>query len=142
MFSFHAFEIGRLPDLLVTGGENIKYPACFSPHIVFLLRDRLIGPLPNVRNRYAAWYERLIIGMHGDNYHLTHHLLPGIPHWTLAKATKILREDRDFRAWDDVWGGIFSKKTPERVSFIGYVIDDHGFTVPGRHPAPNTEKAT
>lgn len=85
------------------------------------------------RNRYAAWFERLIIGIHGDNYHLTHHLLPGIPHWNLKKATNILREDTEFRAWDDSWGGIFSSDITKRVSLISYIINDHPFSVSKHH---------
>lgn len=93
------------------------------------------------RNRYAAWYERLIIGMHGDNYHLTHHLLPGIPHWNLEKATNILREDKEFRAWDDVWGGVFSCETSKQVSLVKFLIDDHAFIILERHPALGMEQA-
>ena len=112
-----------------------------SKHVP-MMRQGNNQPVYASRNRYAAWYGRLIIGMHGDHYPLAHHPLPGIPHWNLGKAAKILREDKTFRAWDDVWGGIFSKTTPERVSFIGYMIDDHVFTIPDRRLAPNTEKTT
>ena len=82
------------------------------------------------RNRYAGWWERLLIGMHGDNFHLTHHLLPGIPHWHLGNATKILREDPIFRAWDDTWGGIFSSDGPTRISLAGYVLNEREFKRP------------
>ncbi|EON12711.1 fatty acid desaturase family protein [Pandoraea sp. SD6-2] len=73
------------------------------------------------RNRYSFWVERLFIGMHGDSFHLTHHLLPGVPHWHLAAATRILRADRAFAEWDDRWGGIFSSDRKSRVSFIHFV---------------------
>lgn len=79
------------------------------------------------RNRYAAWPERLLIGMHGDHLHLTHHLLPGVPHWNLGAATEILREDPGFRAWNDMWGGIFTVKDGTRISLVGYVINIHEF---------------
>ncbi|WP_159875553.1 fatty acid desaturase [Aquitalea denitrificans] len=73
------------------------------------------------RNRYAGFTERLFIGMHGDHFHLTHHLLPGVPHWNLAAATKILREDKAFRMWDDYWGGIFSSNRNDRISLIRFI---------------------
>lgn len=81
------------------------------------------------RNRYAGRIEKLFIGMHGDNYHLTHHLLPGIPHWNLEKATKILRENEDFKTWDNYWGGIFTSE-PGKVSLLAYLINFHSFAKP------------
>lgn len=76
------------------------------------------------RNRYAGFIERLFVGMHGDHFHLTHHLLPGVPHWNLAAATKILREDQAFRMWDDYWGGIFSSNSNDRISLIRFILDE------------------
>ena len=73
------------------------------------------------RNRYSCWVERFFIGMHGDSFHLTHHLLPGIPHWNLAAATRILRADNAFSEWDDKWGGIFSSDQSGRVTFVDFV---------------------
>ncbi|MFJ4349256.1 fatty acid desaturase family protein [Pseudomonas sp. NPDC089401] len=81
------------------------------------------------RNRYAGRIEKLFIGMHGDHYHLTHHLLPGLPHWNLGKATEILREDDAFRAWDDHWGGIFSS-AQGKVSLLAYLLNEHPFELP------------
>lgn len=75
----------------------------------------------SARNRYPFWGERLFIGMHGDSFHLTHHLLPGVPHWNLAAATRMLRADGTFAEWDDRWGGIFSSDRNSRVSFINFV---------------------
>lgn len=87
------------------------------------------APTFSSRNRYAGLIERLFIGMHGDSYHLTHHLLPGIPHWNLEKATMILLEDDEFRAWDNLWGGIFSSNRNNRLSLFKYIIDFHRFEV-------------
>jgi fatty acid desaturase len=79
------------------------------------------------RNRYASRVEKIFIGMHADYLHLTHHLFPGIPHWNLAKANEILREDEEYRAWDDIWGGIFSAATPARISFVKYILNHRQF---------------
>lgn len=96
-----------------------------SEHYPLMTADK--GASFYSRNRYPGWVERMFIGMHGENYHLTHHLLPGIPYWNLRGATQILREDSAFRAWDDYWGGIFSSKTPGRTSLIQYICTAHPF---------------
>jgi fatty acid desaturase len=92
------------------------------------------APVFYSRNRYAGPLERMFIGMHCDHLHLTHHLLPGIPHWNLKAATAVLREDPAFRAWDDCWGGIFSSAGRKRVSFMAYVVDIHEFRSALNHP--------
>lgn len=92
-----------------------------------MMKDSLGTPLYSSRNRYAGPIERFIIGMHGDNYHLTHHLLPGVPHWNLAKATAVLRNNEYFREWDNTWGGIFSSRSPKNTSLIKYIINEHEF---------------
>lgn len=122
----------------VTAFAMIGWLSELSEHFP-MMRAGLNESMYAARNRYAAWYERLFIGMHGDNYHLTHHLLPQILHWNLGEATGILREDAEFRAWDSLWGGIFSRQTPQRVSFIGFVIKNHVSAVSGRLSAPNAE---
>lgn len=93
-----------------------------------LMSGKGSGEIYGSRNRYAAWPEKLLIGMHGDHLHLTHHLLPGVPHWNLAAATEILREDPEFKDWDDIWGGIFTSKDAARTSLAGYVINTHKFS--------------
>ncbi|STY87704.1 Fatty acid desaturase [Moraxella ovis] len=73
------------------------------------------------RNRYAGFFEKIFIGMHSDNLHLTHHLFPAISHWNLKKATQILKEDDNFCRWDNYWGGIFSSSEPSRVSLLDFI---------------------
>lgn len=99
-----------------------------------LMRPTKSDKIYSSRNRYAGIIERLFIGMHGDNFHLTHHLLPGIPHWNLREATAILREDKEFCTWDDLWGGIFTSSEAERLSLVGYVVNHHQFSVRSNHP--------
>ncbi len=102
-----------------------------SEHFPMMAHDNG-NPIYESRNRYDAWYERLIIGMHGDNFHLTHHLSASIPHWNLAAATRILREDDEFRTWMIHGGGIFSA-TKGRLSLIDFVITVHEFERPVSH---------
>jgi fatty acid desaturase len=92
-----------------------------------MMKNWTDNPIYSSRNRYASLVEAFFIGSHGDNYHLTHHLLPGIPHWNLKKATRILREDDDFRTWDDTWGGIFTSRNPSQISLLDYIINYHKF---------------
>jgi len=79
------------------------------------------------RNRYPSKLEKFILSIHNDNYHLTHHLFPGIPYWNLGKATSILREDPEFYKWDSKWGGIFTSSKPHQCSLIKYVWKEHDF---------------
>ncbi len=58
------------------------------------------------RNRNSHWLERMLTGLHGENYHLAHHLWARVPFWKLPELNAILREDPDYRAHDDQCGGI------------------------------------
>ncbi|GAB5340787.1 MAG: guanitoxin biosynthesis L-arginine gamma (S) hydroxylase [Pseudomonas fluorescens] len=74
------------------------------------------------RNRFPALLERLIIGMHGDNYHLTHHLFAGIPFWNLKKAHDVLMDDERYAAANRGCGGIFTAKGDAK-SCIGQIFE-------------------
>ncbi|SOC58323.1 Fatty acid desaturase [Chromohalobacter canadensis] len=73
------------------------------------------------RNRHGWAFENWLLGRYGDNYHLVHHLRPNIPHHNVAKAHKIMLEDPEYKKWDDLWGGILTRKSPERMTLIDYV---------------------
>lgn len=45
------------------------------------------------RNRYGSAVENFFTGMHGENWHLVHHLFPAVPFWHLATAHRILLQD-------------------------------------------------
>jgi len=68
------------------------------------------------RNRFPTLIERAIIGMHGDNYHLTHHLFAGIPFWNLKKAHEVLMDDQNYAAANRGCGGIFTAKGDAKSS--------------------------
>jgi fatty acid desaturase len=59
------------------------------------------------RNRFSPWYEAFFSSMHGENFHLVHHLMPSVPFWNLAKAHKILLADLNYLRHNSVMGGIF-----------------------------------
>lgn len=73
------------------------------------------------RNRHGWWIENFLFGRHGDRYHLVHHLSPSIPCYNLKAAHQIFLKDDHYRAWDSLWGGIFTKVGPNKVTLIKYV---------------------
>lgn len=59
------------------------------------------------RNRHSHWLEQFLTGMHGENYHLAHHLQPRVPFWRMGELHRILLHDPHYRQWDSQCGGIF-----------------------------------
>ncbi len=53
-------------------------------------------PLELARNNVPHPLLRPIFYPHNDNLHLVHHLFPGIPHYRLAAAHRVLQSDRDY----------------------------------------------
>jgi fatty acid desaturase len=80
-------------------------------------------PLLMTRNRFPRGIERLIIGMHGDNYHLVHHLFAGIPFWNLVRAHDILMDDPEYRCANERVGGIFTARRG-RSSVLKLILED------------------
>ncbi|MBC8953502.1 fatty acid desaturase family protein [Xenorhabdus sp. PB62.4] len=72
------------------------------------------------RNTKGVWWERFLFGRHYDNYHLVHHLYPGIPHWNIKKAHIYLLNDPNYQKWDDLWGGIFIREYPHQETMLSY----------------------
>ncbi|CAM3219855.1 fatty acid desaturase family protein [Xenorhabdus nematophila] len=72
------------------------------------------------RNTKGVWWERFLFGRHYDNYHLVHHLYPGIPHWNIQKAHIYLLNDPNYQKWDDLWGGIFIRQHPHQETMLSY----------------------
>ncbi|MFK0086254.1 guanitoxin biosynthesis L-arginine gamma (S) hydroxylase [Pseudomonas sp. NPDC090755] len=63
--------------------------------------------LQATRNRFSHPLEHFFTAMHGENFHLIHHLFPAIPYWNLKKAHWILLNDTAYVAANAGFGGIF-----------------------------------
>ncbi|MDX7988722.1 fatty acid desaturase [Xenorhabdus sp. 12] len=72
------------------------------------------------RNTKGVWWERFLFGRHYDNYHLVHHLYPGIPHWNIKKAHIYLLNDPNYQTWDDLWGGVFIRQYLHQETMLSY----------------------
>jgi fatty acid desaturase len=82
------------------------------------------------RNRFSPWYEAFFTSMHGENFHLVHHLQPSIPFWNLPKAHLILLTDANYLRHNSKTGGIFfpANGAPSIVSsFIEYVRESSNY---------------
>lgn len=72
------------------------------------------------RNRHSHWFEQFLTGIHGEAYHLAHHLRPRVPFWKMAELHRILLRDPDYRQWDSQCGGIFLSENgaPSVISLL------------------------
>jgi len=72
------------------------------------------------RNRHSHWLEQFLTGMHGENYHLAHHLRPRVPFWKMPALHRILLRDPAYQQWDSQCGGIFASNNgaPSVISFL------------------------
>jgi len=58
-------------------------------------------------NRFSSKLELFLTGMHNENYHLTHHLMPDIPYYNIKKAHEIMLWDSSYKEINEKMGGIF-----------------------------------
>lgn len=104
---------------MFTTGIAIGWIAELAEH--YPLPESESIPLMLARNRHGWMIENFLFGRHGDRYHLIHHLSPGIPCYNLKTAHQILLKDENYRTWDSIWGGIFTKAQPNTESLLTYV---------------------
>jgi fatty acid desaturase len=74
------------------------------------------------RNRHSHGVEKFLTAMHNENYHLVHHINPGIPFWNMKKAHHLYMTDKDYAEWDKQTGGIFFSDN-NRPSIIKSIIN-------------------
>ncbi|MGY6645394.1 MAG: fatty acid desaturase [Salinarimonas sp.] len=75
------------------------------------------------RNRKGNWLERILFGVNLDEYHLEHHLSPGIPFWHLHRAQQIRVQDPEYAKVAQSWGGLFVPGPQGQRSVIGQLMD-------------------
>jgi fatty acid desaturase len=59
------------------------------------------------RNRLSYPLEAFFTSMDGENFHLIHHLFPGVPFWKMKMAHEILLQDFEYARINASFGGIF-----------------------------------
>jgi len=77
--------------------------------------------LEMTRNRRGPPLENFFTGIHGESWHLVHHLRPGIPFWNVAKAHQVMMADPQYAAANAVNGGLFMRgpmKEPSILSLL------------------------
>lgn len=75
------------------------------------------------RNRKGNFLERLLFGQNLDEYHLEHHLSPGVPFWRLREAQKIRLQDPAYAAVAATWGGLFVAGPNGQKSVLAQLLD-------------------
>ncbi|MGF6537082.1 fatty acid desaturase [Paraburkholderia youngii] len=75
------------------------------------------------RNRRGNLIERLLVGANLDEYHLEHHLSPGVPFWHLKRAQKIRLRDPRYAEVADSWGGLFASGPKGQPSVINQLLE-------------------
>lgn len=80
------------------------------------------------RNRNSHWLEWALTGLHGESYHLAHHLWARVPFWKMKQLNEILRQDDDYRKHDDRCGGIVlsSNDAPSVVTLLSRIKNQPG----------------
>lgn len=59
------------------------------------------------RNRFSHPVEGFFLSVHQENFHLVHHLRPGIPWWQMKHAHTVMLEDPNYRRVNEQFGGVF-----------------------------------
>lgn len=88
-----------------------------------LVRDSNID-LYMTRNRMSRGLEKFLTGIHGDNFHLEHHLDPRTPFWNLARARRARLADPEYAEVDRAFGGLFTRGPQGQPGAIAAIISD------------------
>jgi fatty acid desaturase len=75
------------------------------------------------RNREGHWVEDFITGMHGEKWHLVHHLQPSIPYWLLKDAHRVMMDDSAYAAANEGNSGVFTRGPSGRPSILAGMPD-------------------
>ena len=70
------------------------------------------------RNRRGKRIEKIFTGIHNEDWHLVHHLHPGIPFWKLREAHEIFLQDPTYKEANQHSGGLFTSGPEGEPSII------------------------
>ena len=84
--------------------------------------------LQATRNRFSHPLEHFFTGMHGENFHLVHHLFPAIPYWNLKNAHRVLLGDPSYATINAGFGGIFLSSNFAPSMWAGILGSDSAVT--------------
>ncbi len=90
------------------------------------------------RNRKGNLIERLLFGVNFDEYHLEHHLSPGVPFWLLRRAQNIRMRDPIYAEIATSWGGLFVRGPKGQPSVISQLLERNRCLYDARHASPTT----
>jgi fatty acid desaturase len=77
------------------------------------------------RNRKSRGVEWFLTSMHGENYHLDHHLDPRTPFWNMRRANRIrAAHDPVYKGWDDQAGGLFHRGPQGQPAAVWRIVTD------------------
>lgn len=130
---FGYFIFWLLP--LLTSFQIVGWISEISEHYPYVRMAK--SPIDMTRNRFPRWIERCFIGHHGDNYHLLHHLFPGIPFWQLPAAHQVLLRSTAYARANESAGGIFTAP-PGRTPVLRAILNDIGARSRGHAPVFHT----
>lgn len=75
------------------------------------------------RNRQGPWIERVFFEIHGENWHLVHHLSPGTPFWKLPEAHRIMMTDPVYAKANTWAGGLVLRGPNGEASMVSMLSD-------------------
>lgn len=75
------------------------------------------------RNRRGSWLENFFTGIHGENWHLVHHVHAGIPFGKLKEAHEIMMDDPVYAAANAQSGGLFVKGPDGEPSILSLMAE-------------------
>ncbi|MGF7192325.1 fatty acid desaturase [Robbsia andropogonis] len=90
------------------------------------------------RNRKGNLIERLLFGVNFDEYHLEHHLSPGVPFWLLKRAQEIRMRDPHYAEIAKSWGGLFVSGPHGQPSVISQLLDRNKRLYDAQRASPGT----
>ena len=73
------------------------------------------------RNRQGPLIERVLFEIHGENWHLVHHLSPGTPFWKLPEAHRLMMADPVYAA-ANAWAGGLIFRGPTGVASMASML--------------------